>query len=283
MLRESSLRPRLRRSSTIIWKPPVWPRPRIGGGITTKATASWIPERSRLRPETIRSWVSPLPRSLQFLYTMNVVVTFGTLAKSRTENPPMVTHPASPSVLSRSAEIFSATARRPGLSGALGQDGHQDGVPLVLGGEEPGGLANEAPGGRPDDEGEEHDHEHRALHHPGDDAHVDLGHALERPVEPAVEPVRLAALRRRPQPQRALGRLQRQRVDRADDRGGGDDERELAEDLPGDAGKKAAGRKTAISTRVIPITGPVSSLMALMAASLGVQPLLDVVARCSPR
>src|SRR5207249_9302447 len=46
VLRESSLRPRLRRSSTIIWKPPVWPRPRMGGGITTKASASWIPERS---------------------------------------------------------------------------------------------------------------------------------------------------------------------------------------------------------------------------------------------
>src|SRR6266702_3515746 len=44
VLRESSARPRLRRSSTIIWKPPVWPRPRMGGGITTKASASGIQE-----------------------------------------------------------------------------------------------------------------------------------------------------------------------------------------------------------------------------------------------
>src|SRR5207244_13077113 len=98
-------------ASTTTGHRPGGPRPRRGGGVTRTASAAWIPERSRLGPETIRSWVSPLPRSLQFLYTMNVVVTFGTLAKSRTENPPMVTHPANPSVFSRSAEIFSATAR----------------------------------------------------------------------------------------------------------------------------------------------------------------------------
>ena len=95
-VRCSSARPRLPRSSTIIWKPPVWPRPRIGGGMATKATASWIALSSRLRPETIRSWVSPAPRSFQPLYTTNVVEKFGTLAKSRTERPPMVTQPAMP-------------------------------------------------------------------------------------------------------------------------------------------------------------------------------------------
>src|SRR4030095_12847104 len=130
VLRESSLRPRLRRSSTIIWKPPVWPRPRMGGGITTKASASWIPERSRLRPETIRSWVSPLLRSLQFLYTMNVVVTFGTLAKSRTENPPMVTHPASPSVLSRRGGVLYATARDRGRAAPWGRMDTMTAYPL---------------------------------------------------------------------------------------------------------------------------------------------------------
>src|SRR4030095_14571267 len=82
----------------------------MGGGITTKASASGIPASSRLRLDTIRSWVSPLVRSFQFLYTMKVVDTFGTLAKSRTENPPMVTQPASPSVFSSSAETFAATA-----------------------------------------------------------------------------------------------------------------------------------------------------------------------------
>ena len=214
----------------------------MGGGITTKASASWIPERSRLRPETIRSWVRPLPRSLQFLYTMNVVETFGTLAKSRTENPPMVTHAGQPvGLLEERGDLLRDRARAR-LRRALGQDGHQDGVPLVLGGEEPGGLADEAPGGHPDDEGEEHDHEHRVLHHPGDDAHVDVGHALERPVEPAVEPVR-PLVPARPQPRRALDRLQGQRVERADDRGGGDDERELAEDLPGDAGQEGGGQE----------------------------------------
>ena len=34
-------------------------------------------------------------------------------------------------------------------------------------------------------------------------------------------------------------------------------------------GRKAAGRKTATSARVMPITGPVSSSMARMVASLG--------------
>src|SRR5207245_4397188 len=41
----------------------------------------------------------------------------------------------------------------------------------------------------------------------------------------------------------ALDRLQRERVDCADDRGGGDDERELAEDLPGDAGQEGGGHE----------------------------------------
>src|SRR4030095_15145119 len=131
---------------------------------------------------------------------------------------------------------------RPGLSGALGQDGYQHRVALVLGGEEPGGLANESPGGRPDDEGKEHDHGHRVLHHPGDDAHVDPGHALERPVEPAIEPVR-PLVAAGPQPRRALDWLQRERVQRADDRGRGDDERELAEDLSGDAGQEGGGQE----------------------------------------
>ena len=38
-------------------------------------------------------------------------------------------------------------------------------------------------------------------------------------------------------------------------------------------GKKAAGRKTETRARVIPITGPVSSCIALMVASLGGIPL----------
>ena len=42
-------------------------------------------------------------------------------------------------------------------------------------------------------------------------------------------------------------------------------------------GMKAAGRNTAVSTRVMPMTGPVSSLMALMAASCGGEPCLDVM------
>ena len=214
----------------------------MGGGITTKASASWIPERSRLRPETIRSWVSPLPRSTPVLVhdeRRGDVRDVGEVE----DREPADGHPSRQPVglLEERGDLVRDRAR-PGLRGALGQDGHQDRVPLVLGGEEPGGLADEAPGGHPDDEGEEHDHEHRVLHHPGDDAHVDLGHALERPVEPAVEPVR-PLVAAGPQPRRALDRLQGERVERADDRGGGDDERELAEDLPGDAGQEGGGQE----------------------------------------
>src|SRR4030095_2180049 len=214
VLRESSLRPRLRRSSTIIWKPPVWPRPRMGGGITTKASASWIPERSRLRPETIRSWVSPLLRSLQFLYTMKRRGDVRDVGEVE-DREPADGHPSGQPVglVEERGDLLRDRAR-PGLSGALGQDGHQDRRPLVLGGEDPGGRAAEAPGGHSDDEGEEHDHEHRVRHHPRDDAHVDAGHALERPVEPAVEPVR-PLVPAGPQPRRALDRLQRERVERA--------------------------------------------------------------------
>ena len=47
----------------------------------------------------------------------------------------------------------------------------------------------------------------------------------------------------RTQPQSALGRLQRQGVDGADDGGGGDHQGKLAEQLPGDARKKGGGQK----------------------------------------
>src|SRR5207302_10893961 len=103
-------RPRLVRSSTIIWKPPVWPRPRIGGGTTTNASASWIPASSRLMPETIRSWVRALPRSFQLLYTTKVVEMLGTLAKSRTEKPTMWTQAEIPSGFCRMALTFCATS-----------------------------------------------------------------------------------------------------------------------------------------------------------------------------
>ena len=204
VLRESSVRPRLRRSSTIIWKPPVWPRPRMGGGITTKASASWIPASSRLRLETIRSWVSPLLRSLPVLVHDEGGGHVRDVGEVQDGESPDG-HPAGEPVrlLEERGDLLRDRAR-PGLRRALGQDGHQDRVPLVLGGEKPGGLAHEAPGGHPDDDREEHDHEHRALHHPRDDAHVDLGHALERPVEPAVEPVR-PLVAARPQPQARTG------------------------------------------------------------------------------
>ena len=48
-------------------------------------------------------------------------------------------------------------------------------------GRKPGGLAHESPGGRTDDDGEDHGHEHRPFHHPADDAHVDVGRRLETP------------------------------------------------------------------------------------------------------
>src|SRR5262249_13001112 len=120
-LRWSSVRPRLVRSSTIIWKPPVWPRPRIGGGATTKARASWVPASSRLRLETIWSWLRALPRSFQLLYTMNVVEMLGTLAKSRTEEPPMWTQASIPRVFCRMALTFDATSMDRGWEAPSGR------------------------------------------------------------------------------------------------------------------------------------------------------------------
>ena len=114
------------------------------------------------------------------------------------------------------------------------------------------------------------------FHHPGDDAHVDLGHALERPVEPAVEPVR-PLVAAGPQPRRALDRLQRERVDRADDRGGGDDERELAEDLPGDAGQEGGGHEDRDQRQGDAHHRAGELLHGLDGRFLGRHPLLDVV------
>ena len=57
-------------------------------------------------------------------------------------------------------------------------------------------------------------------------------------VEPAIERVALLHRHRRPQPQRALGRLQGRGVDRADQRGRGDHQSELGIELSGQPGQE---------------------------------------------
>src|SRR5499433_2131670 len=86
-----------------------------------KARASWIPASSRLRLETIRSWLRALPRSFQLLYTTNVVEMLGTLAKSRTEKPPIWTQASIPSVFCRMALTFAATSMDRGWEAPSGR------------------------------------------------------------------------------------------------------------------------------------------------------------------
>ena len=67
-------------------------------------------------------------------------------------------------------------------------------------------------------------------------------------------------------------------VDGADQGRRGDHQRELPVELAGDAGHEARPAGTPhISTSVMPMIGPISSPIALIAASFGVMPVLDVL------
>ena len=97
-----------------------------------------------------------------------------------------------------------------------------------------------------------------------------------RRVESAIEDVAPFRRHRGPQPQGALRRLKRHSVDRADEGGRGDDERELLVHLAGQARQKAAGRNTDISTSVMPMIGPNSSLIAFTARFAAGHACLDM-------
>ncbi len=92
---------------------------------------------------------------------------------------------------------------------------------------------------RPDREGRQGDGNERDQHREADQPPHQPDIAAFQPfvdeVEAAIEGIGAAGLR--PQPQGALGRLQRDRVDRADDSGRRDDERELAVELAHDPRK----------------------------------------------
>ena len=79
-------------------------------------------------------------------------------------------------------------------------------------------------------------------HHPVDEADVGVLHHAVAPVEAPVEEVGFL-FHVGAQPEGALGRLQGQGVDGADDGGGGDHQGELPEELPGDARQKGGGQK----------------------------------------
>ena len=143
------------------------------------------------------------------------------------------------------------------------------------------GRRDELPAGEGDDDEEDDDHESRMVHHPADKAHVRVLHRLIDPVEAAVEPVRLLLLPGS-EPEGALGGFEGHGIDGADHGGGGDDQGKLAEDLSGDAGQKGGRQKDGDQGHGDAHDRPVSSLMALMAASFGESPF-RYNRSCSPR
>ena len=128
------------------------------------------------------------------------------------------------------------------MGGAFGQPGQHHGVALVFRGQKPGGLLGKPPAGQGDDGNEHQHHEGSALDHPLDEDDVGVLHHAVGPVEPPVKQVGFL-FHVGAQPEGALGRLQGQGVEGADDGGGGDDQGELPEELPGDARHEGGGQK----------------------------------------
>ena len=130
----------------------------------------------------------------------------------------------------------------PGLGRAFGQPGQHHAVALVFRGQKPGGLQGKPPAGQGDDGDEHQHHEGSARHHPLDEDDVGVLHHGVAPVEAPVKKVRFL-FNVGAQPEGALGGLQGQGVEGADDGGGGDHQGELPEELPGDAGHEGGGQK----------------------------------------
>ncbi len=126
------------------------------------------------------------------------------------------------------------------MGGAVGQPGHHYAEALVFRGQKASGLLGKPPAGQGDDGDKHQHHEGSALDHPADEDDVAVFHHRVGPVEPPVKEVGFL-FNVGAQPEGALGRLQGQGIEGADDGGGGDDQGELPEELPGDARHKGGG------------------------------------------
>ena len=126
--------------------------------------------------------------------------------------------------------------------GAVGQLHQRDHVALVFDRQEAGGNAREPETGDTDEDERQEHHRHAVVDHARDQPRVAmLGRAVS-PVEPAIEDVAPLRRHRGPQPHRGLGRLQGGGVDRADQRGGGNHQRELRIHAPGQT-RQEGGRE----------------------------------------
>ena len=153
----------------------------------------------------------------------------------------MVTQPATPGVFFRISPIRSDIFSVLGWAAASGSRANSTAKPWSSVGKKTGRLAGEFPAGQQDDRSIDDHHQAGPLDHPADDPHVEILGGLEDLVEPPVKPV--GGFRPGLEPQGALGRLQGQGIDGADDGSGGDDQGELAEDLAGDAGQESRREK----------------------------------------
>ena len=98
------------------------------------------------------------------------------------------------------------------------------------------------PEGDGDDDGEYDQHHERPFHHVDNHDHIDVGHPLKKPVEPAVEQVGMLFVLRF-QPKSALDGFQGKSVDGAYYGSCSDNERKLAKYLPGYAREKGGGQE----------------------------------------
>ena len=131
----------------------------------------------------------------------------------------------------------------PRLRGAGGKPRRDNAVSLVFQRHEGGRIDRKGGCRQADDDEENTNHRPRALHHPAHDADVAFLHRAVDSIEAPIKPVHLSILGHRPQIQRALRRLQRQRIDGADDRRGRNHQRKLAKHLPRDPRQKRRRQK----------------------------------------
>ena len=166
----------------------------------------------------------------------------------------------------------SDTSRTRGCEEPLGKLGGDDAVALIFERQEGGWIDREGVSNQDNHSKEKDDHFKGALGHPVDDQDVAIFDRGEAAVEATIKPVDLFVLGAWTQIEahcvglrvRALRALIMAvaAITRAN-------WRNIWPVMPG---RNEAGRKTAVKTSVMPRTGPVSSPIALIAASLGVRP-----------
>ena len=160
-------------------------------------------------------------------------------APSRNEKPPIDRTLATPGVSWRISLIVVHHRGGPLQRGGVGQIQDGQGVALVLDGQEAGRQVRVAPDGRADQQRERGHGQQRPADQVADDPGVEPLDVVVDVVEAAEEDV--LPPRHGPQVRRRLGGLERQGVDGADDRRGGDGHGELAVELAGDPAHERHG------------------------------------------